>query len=238
MTYDTDVYVNFHSPCFDWELISCIDEEKGSVQSYYHIYTNSIILNNTFSGTLRFSNIDEYFEGEEEYKYYPESVKIIMVQSAWIKVKEHRNQWMFDNLIRIKWLNPNIPFPLLHGLAKDMNIRVMENPMGDEEVERIARNVFLNQYVATPNVRRKILFNPSLDTPTKDKRSICAKLIGAERTQRTLQRIHDAIEGYAGEEKITAKLVSRISGLELNNVKRKWKVFKDWVRDLNAQRRG
>jgi hypothetical protein len=118
-----------------------------------------------------------------------------------------------------------------------MNLRVMETPLEDEEVDKVVRSVFNNDYVATPNVKRKILFNPSLDTPTKDKRSMCAKLIGAERTQRTLQRIHDAIEGYAGNEKITAKLVSKISGLELNNVKRKWKVFKDWVGELNAVRR-
>jgi len=70
----------------------------------------------------------------------------------------------------------------------------------------------------------------------KENRSIITnKLNGAERTKKTLKRIHDAIEEYKGNQKITAKLISTISGLEINNVKRKWKYFKERARQLNAE---
>lgn len=235
ISYDPDIYVNMGANNFDWSLIPESINVIGAVQ--YNNQYNYNIIYNYYTNRIRWDNVDEYIEGDEEVRFVPEGVGIIKVEGSWNVKSGNRNAWLFNNLVRVKYLNPHLSIKFLLDIANGMNNTINENPMEESEVKQIVSNVFNGSYVPSPNVKRKILFNPDLNIPTKDKRSRCAKLIGAERTGKTLQKIRDAIEGYQGDQKITAKLISAISGLEVNNVKRKWKYFKEWVGELNAERR-
>lgn len=244
-SFDPEMYLNWDAPALDWSLVP---KEEEVVKGAVHSITprkgrgreregNGV--NSTFFGRLRFDNFDEAFpEGDAPYVLFPTKVSFVQVERRWSKVYANRNQWLFTNLVRLRWLNPTMPLPLLFSIARSMNRRSLASSLEESEVRKVVTNVFQGQYIPVPNIERRVLFNPSTSLSGREKQALTSKLIGTKRTDETKQKIYDAIEGYSGDEKITAKLVSTISGVQLDNVKRKWPEFKEYVKGINEARRG
>lgn len=190
-----------------------------------------------FSGKLRFNNDADFFIGREDESHILFQVKVgtVRVDGSWIKVKEgDRNPYLFRNLVRIMWLNPWLSTDQLIGLALGINTRSMEQPLERNEVLQLARRIHAGSYVPVPNVLRRVIYNPALKTSSQDRQSMTAKLVNEHRGENKAQRIYDAIEAYAGKTKLTAMLVSNLSGVPYRTVKYHWKRFKEYVRELNA----
>ena len=241
-SFDPEIYVNWSAPALDWTPVIRRDyNAKCAVQwktNTIEDYGVGIPLNSKFSDKLRFDNVADYFDDSKlEFRVFPEGVAIISLDYSRNGVRTNRNKWLFKNLVRIKWLNEGIPFSSLHALAKQLNRRAMAKPMEDAEVKQVALNVFRNSYQPIPVRKRKVLFNPAVQMSAKQKRALTAKIMGAARMSHTKQRIREAIMTYSGDERITAKLISRLTGLEVNNVRRKWPDFKELVKELNAARK-
>lgn len=185
---------------------------------------------------LRLTDHDTYFQGEFQdtpHRYFKDKVGIIKVQGAYQKVATNRNSHLFHNLMRLYYLNQHLKESALVKMAYSMNSNQLMDPLEENEVEHIARNIFKGQYTPEPNYWINLVYNPKFS-----KKVNANKLIAQENKEEKDRVIYQAIEAYDLPQKLTIKSLSAHSGISQDRLKRAWPTFKDYVRSLNEAMKG
>jgi hypothetical protein len=132
-------------------------------------------------------------------------------------------------------LNPMQTQEQILNRALVFNSIITKEPLGYEKVIGIVSSIvrYNKEGTLTPinNKIRKVIFNEKSRLSREEKVAIVNKEVGAIRTERTKQRIYNAIEGWNVPDKITAKKIAIVLNLGLSTVKRYWPEFKALVKD-------
>ena len=201
------------------------------------IGTNDTFLNH--SSHIRFNNIDDYFvDNDSAYVVFENSTKICDPFIPMRIPKGKRNSTMFFILSQYQLLNPIQAFNFLKSMANVINDKCV-TALSENEVHRIINSVIKmhseNKLIMHYNSERKILFNPRYKLTREEKMAIVNREMGKLRVKKSQQKIYNAIENWDFSlfKKITQKNVVMCSGLSIATVKRHWKVFKSYARELN-----
>lgn len=149
-----------------------------------------------------------------------------------------RNSTLFYLLSQYALLNPKAGKQFFKSISETIN-KKMYPRLENEEIESIINNVIQRREENTLklyyNEERKILFNPNVLITGKEKMKIVNQVLGNVKSQLTKETIYIALENwdFEGYGAITQKKLVELSGKSIATVKRYWKEFKSYVKDLN-----
>lgn len=230
VSIDEEAYINWDAPALDLSHLTATQSYEMPPPSPKDKTPENAGMGK--HGGLRFSNIDSFFTGNDHdtpYLLFPDGVTIIQVERSYRKVTAgDRNAFIFRNLVRIRHLNPTLPYSVLTTFARKLNDRCAPR-LDDEEVSGIANKVYFNKYPAFPNRRRKILFNPRIKKSAIQKQSDARRAMNQVKGEQTAARIYKFIEEYAGERKLTNRMIMMGTGIPLRTVERHTKQFREII---------
>ncbi|MFC6097680.1 BT4734/BF3469 family protein [Flavobacterium qiangtangense] len=232
LSFDENIYINKNSLIYkanDSKVSSLVNKKKEE----------SLCRNDT-SENLRFNNIDEYFQDDNTYLFFEnEKVKIC---EPFVPRKVEvggRNTAVFTVISQLAVLNPSLNMDELIRLAKSYNERFCPK-LEYRELSAVVRSVVKmrkdgNLYINL-NKERRFLFNPKFKISHSQKMLIVNQKMGAVKREATEQKIYDVIESWGFEKLglINQKKVSDEANLSIATIKRYWKLFKEFVGELNS----
>jgi len=241
LSYDSDLYHNPDSLVFHFTEI-----KKVSNAPILEKRERCIGTDETFSGfntdAIRFNNIGDYFTDEYEneiYRVFDEKVMICSPFIPRITNMGNRNSRMFYLLSQYGLLNPNAGKPFLKAIAVTYNKRMLPS-LSENEIDSICDSIVRMREEGTLtmyfNEERRLLFNPNIQIPVKEKMKIVNTVLGQMKSQLTEATIYIALENWDFDTygKITQTKVAELLGKSISTVKRHWNAFKDYAVDLNT----
>ena len=240
LSYDKNLYCNPNSNIYNYS-----ENKKVSNHPILEEREECIVTNDTFlsidSDTIQFNNIESYFTNEYEnelYRVFDEKIKIC---SPFIPIRIEvgkRNSTLFYLLSQYALLNPKAGKQFFKAISETIN-KKMYPRLESNEIESIINSVLLkredNSLKLFYNEERKILFNPNALITGKEKMKIVNQVLGNIKSQLTKETIYIALENWDFESygAITQKKIVELTGKSIATVKRYWKEFKSYTKDLN-----
>lgn len=240
LSFDSDLYHNPNSLVFHFTEIKKVSnapilkERKGCIGT-----------DDTFLGfntdDIRFNNIGDYFTGDYEdveYRVFDEKILICNPFIPRVTKEGNRNSRMFYLLSQYGLLNPNAGKPFLKSIAGTINKRMLPL-LSENEIDSICDSIVRKREEGTLtmfyNEERRLLFNPKIQIPIKEKMKIVNTALGKMKSKLTEETIYIALENWDFDEygKITQIKVAELLGKSEATVKRYWEAFKSYVVDLN-----
>jgi hypothetical protein len=242
-SHDKDLYHNPNSKVFNCQESNTVSSPIKLKKEKRYIIANDTFKSDEELTKVRFNNIDDYFKEEHSDKVYrifrDEKINICNPFVPLIVTQGNRNKTLFIYLSQITMLNRSIHKNYLLELGKGININVMIPKLSDAEMLKVIGSVAKKNKEDTLeiyfNQERRVLFNPLMKLPFKEKMSIVNKELGAMKSEKTKETIYVLIEdwGFEVEGKITQKKAARITGFSVSTIKRHWHHFKPYVWELN-----
>jgi hypothetical protein len=196
---------------------------------------------NYSSDAIRFDNINDHFVDETPYIVFKEKIRICNPFFP-SNIKEgKRNTILFFYLTQIAILNPNTGIPFLKSIAHSVCIN-MQTELREQEIDSIVHSVLRMRKDGTLelylNQERRILFNPAIKIPFKEKMVIVNREMGTLKQESRMAIIYSILEDwdFKSDGKITQKKVRDKISCSISTIGRYWSTFKDYVSDLNASR--
>jgi len=239
LSYDRNIYMNTSSTIYKAtnespSLGSIKKKEKGRK----HIGLNEGGFEE-YTGKVRFSNINEYFDNDDEtkFKVFENKEGIIMpfIPKSTVGTRSYN---MFSYLSQVALLNPETGFKFLKSVADTFNTRCFPN-LAEDKVQAIVNNVIkkrkAGELIANKNQDRRVIFNPNTQMTKKEKQSISAVEVGRIRTAKTNSEIADVIADWDFETNglISQSKVAKVSGKSKATIERRWSEFKAYVEEQN-----
>jgi hypothetical protein len=137
----------------------------------------------------------------------------------------HRKKSMYYALAQFCIGNPHSGLQGITHTANYLNTR-LEKQLTEHELKGIINSIWKrkNKQGFITTKKKKIVYNEDVNLTAKDKRTLSCKLIGKERTKKTMDRIEQALKELSKSgKKITQKAVAEKTGLSIITVKRNWK---------------
>lgn len=183
---------------------------------------------------------DEEYAGRD-YVVIPEGREFVRTHLMGVQ-EGNRNSKMRTLALGILHNNPDITVEGLESWMHRANSQWLSKscqPLPPREVHSIVRWTWKRFREGTLQFhskrRKKVWFKDGCGLSAKEKRSISAVEVGKLKSDKTQRLIYEAIEGLQSHGgRITQELVSERSGVKLRTVKRHWKEFKQWVKELNS----
>ena len=193
---------------------------------------------------IRYNNIEDYFTEKykgEKYRVLEDDEQMIAtIYIPWYSKVGNRNNNMYTFGCQVIGLNPGLIHRRFMGLMNYANSK-LQLPLGYKEIDGIIKSIW-KKYLAGEvtlylNKKRRILFNPEFNLSGGERRKLTNKVLGKIKSDKTKQSIYDCVEkwDFDGDGKITAKAISIKINKSEGTVKRYWKHFKEFVRDLNIE---
>jgi hypothetical protein len=243
LSYDQNLYYNADAlvyECTESKKVSCAPTKKREKC----IGTNETFLNE-HDGTIRFSNIDEYFIDEYagyEYRVFDVKEKICSPFIPFMIEEGSRNKTMFFLLSQYALLNPTVGRGWLKAIADTVNRKMYPN-LSERETNRVIDSVLKKRETGSlelySNKERRVLFNPKATLTTKEKMKIVNTELGKRKSDFTKEVIYLVLENwdFKADGKITQEKVANYANRDISTVKRHWSDFKAYVKDLNTSYR-
>ncbi|WP_157503409.1 hypothetical protein [Flavobacterium gilvum] len=200
--------------------------------------------NDTFlkSSKIRFSNIDEYFVGENYNKKYIVFDTKELICNPFIPRRipaGKRNIIMYYNLSMYALLNPNCDSKLLIACGNSINKNFIEKYTLEKIisiVNAILKKRENNTLEMFKNQERLILFNPKYKLTREEKYKIIGGVMGKRKIDKTQSELYIIIEqwDFVNNGKISQIKVAEELKKTIITVKRHWHVVKDLVKQMNA----
>lgn len=236
LSYDPNLYFNKKSITF-----LAINEKvsSSSIQKEERL----IGVDDTFLGNMRFSNINDYFQGENEnldYIIFEGDKETIVQPYLPYRIEEgKRNITLYFHLTQYAMLNPTMGSGMLKKIAEKIVSHFEGEEYTEAKIQSIV-NAVINKREAGElelyaNKERRILFNPKKEITKKQKLEITGKIMGRFKRQKTQETIYQTIENwnFQLDGKITQQLVAEKTGMGIATIKRYWNEFKDYVKNEN-----
>jgi len=243
LSYDPDIYYNSNS------LVYAYKETKKVSSHTIKKEEKCMGRNDTFLNTsntkYRFNNIDDYFKENLSLPYIifqDEKVKVCDPFVPFRVEKGKRNTTMYYCLSQYAMLNNHVSYQFLINCAKTFNSnmypRLEEKELG-AIVNSILKKKKENSLEIYYNKERRILFNPSIKMTRKEKMLVVNKELGKLKSDVTESIIYELIEDWDFNKKgkIIQHKVAEELDISTSTVKRYWKSFKGYVKDLNQEYR-
>ena len=225
LSYDNNLYINDNCKVFHTEDLLQKEVTKKCHLALYkreEKKEQSRKLNDTFSETLHFNNLHE-MEFDTQYAFSTEGYE--WVNCKWPKRGTPRGKRARTIMAYFgNWIMLNHGHDPSH-LANRMNDEFQE-PLKQDEVQRILSYLFKKKEEGTLftiqwNKKRKILFNQHEEITTKQKRSICGKVVSKEiRPEISRKKLLKAIPQMDWTRKVKDIDLMRVSGLSRNTLKK------------------
>lgn len=241
VSYDPDLYYNSASSIYNYKEIKKVSSPNKLKKKKECITTNDTFNQNDTFKKVRFNNINDYFKNSKEKYIYFKDKKVSICNPFIPKVvkKGSRNSIMFIYLSQIVVLNMSVSKSYIKILANSINLNVMRPKLKENEINNIINSIFklkkTKELKMMLNQERRILFNPSIKIPFKEKMIIVNGELSFKKREIAKEEIYLVLEdwNFVKNGKITQKKVSSELGFSLSKVKRYWKDFKSYISDLN-----
>ena len=243
LSYDSWLYCNVNSKVYKYQETKKVSLVTKLKEGKKGIVANDTILKKSNYGGIKYDNISDYFTSENELTPYlvfgNEKTKICQPFMPNTIKEGKRNSTVFSYLSSMALLNPKCGKGLLVALSYHLCGR-MSKSLSDNEVNKIIENILqmrendeLEMYC---NKERRILFNPNIEFTKKEKQEITGREVGQVTKDATQTKIYETLENWNFEinGKITQSKVEKISEFSIATIKRYWKHFKDYAKDLNS----
>lgn len=240
LSYDSNLFYNPNSLVFNYSNSKKVPNLPILEKREKGIGTNDTFLGIT-SVSIRFNNIEDYFQNEYENEIYRVFVEKIRICNPFIpnKIPEgKRNSTLFFLLSQYALLNPNIGKPFLKSISETLNKKMFPS-LSEKEIDTIINKIIQKREEGSLqlflNEERLILFNPSIQITIKEKMQLVNEIMGKRKVQLTKEIIYLALENWNFDQngKITQKKVVQLTGKCITTIKRYWKEFKHFVKELN-----
>lgn len=218
MSYDPCLFHNPDSFIFSPTTLTGVGENNKVSFSLSYREQIHIGLNDTF---FKYSDIETICEPEQVVEERQGIRVVSCFLPEFIKMGE-RTRSLFNYCLRLVHCNPDKTLEqVFYHLAKT-NEKRCEVPLPEKEVRTIVQIIFKYKQEGTLNpkgTQRKIIFGKKTGMNIKEKQSYSAKVVGQWRTEKTRERIKEALRSNPGG---TQKEVARQTGMSLITIKRHW----------------
>ena len=215
---------------FIWNLQSFDSNISSSV---CYLPRNDRFLNNKY----RLTNASDFVPDGKEYEVFQDGVLTAKVNIPRNIPQGNRTRVLMAIVQQIVALNPFSLYQHTLNRALGINQIFTNQPLSEKEVIGIVDSIikYRDNKTITPinNKIRKVIFRKDSQLTRAEKTGIVNVEIGAIRTNKTKQLIHDAIENWDKPEKITAQKIAFITGKGIATINRHWKQFKEVVNEYN-----
>jgi hypothetical protein len=241
VSYDPHLYYNSVSAIYNYKETKKVSSPSKLKKGKEYLTTNDTFIQNDTFERVRFNNINDYFKNlDEKYIYFKgDKVSICNPFIPQVVKKGSRNSIMFIYLSQIVVLNTKVSKSYIKILADSINIQAIKPKLPEHQIIKIINSIYkLKESKGLKmmlNQERRILFNPSLKIPFKEKMIIVNSKLSSQKREIAKEAIYLVLEDWNFVEngKITQKKVSGELGFSLSKVKRYWSGFKYYVSDLN-----
>jgi hypothetical protein len=241
VSFDPNLYYNSDSIIYTYKETEKVSSPHKLKKGKECLTTNDTFNFNSKFKKVRFNNTDDYFKGTDDmYIVFKDEKKWICNPFIPLKVKRgNRNNTMYIFLSQIVALNMMVSKQYIKILGNSININAMKPSMPESEINSIINSIFKNKedggLQMFLNQERRILFNPAIKIPFKEKMIIVNRELGFMARETAKAIMYAIIEDwdFRYEGKITQLKVSQISGFSSSKIKRYWADFKNYVADLN-----
>lgn len=237
LSFDPSIMVNNSAEVFYAKEAKC----TPSVSNIYKreeekAYTHG---GGTLLKPLRFNNLSD-FEFDGSFTVNWEGYDWIRCWLPIHKVKTGRNKMLLSYLNNLKWLNPHLTKERAFKVLKNVNIKVFETPVCDEQINRVIDSVFkyFDEGTLKPiydKKKRKIIFAEGSGYTAEEKREIVLEICNKKKSDDSKQKLYDIIEDWDFERygKISIRKISDNFPISKKTVAKYWNEFKEYVNELN-----